>query len=123
MKDGKNILLTVLKGAAISIAILLALVLVFALLVDIFAISEGVIKPINYLIKTIAVVVGCFLSIKGDGGFLKGMVTGGLSLILAFFILGIIGGNIEVNLSFLWEVLFGIAIGGVAGALSVNLRK
>lgn len=118
----KSFYLGVLKGVIVSALFSLLAVLLFALIIKCFSFSDGVIKPVNVIIKTLAVFAGAFFSVKGEKGLVKGAITGLLSVLLTSLIFALIGGAAGAR-SILWEVVLGAAVGAAAGALAVNRKN
>ena len=111
----------VVKGVVLSVAITFALTFLFALILQLFNLGDGAIRPVNTILKVVAVFLGCFLSVRAEKGLLKGAIVGGISLLLTCFALGAIGGHFP-SLFFL-ELLFGVIVGGISGIITVNVKK
>lgn len=111
------------KAVGISIIFTLASVLLFALIIKLFNLDQGVIKPVNQFLKVISIFTGCFFSFRPGKGFLKGAFTGMLVVALTFFIFAIIAGSIGFSAAFFIELLFGALIGGISGVITVNLKR
>lgn len=122
MFKDKTFYFGILKGVAISVVFSLLAVLIFALIIKCFSFSDGVIKPVNVIIKTLAVFAGAFFSVKGEKGLFKGAVTGLSAVLITSLIFALIGGAAGAR-SILWEALLGAAVGAAAGAIAVNLRR
>ena len=122
MFDKKSFGIEVFKSVVISLIISLILVLLFAFLINLFSFSDATVKPVNIIIKIISVFIGCFLSIKTGGGLIKGRVSGVIALITAYFLFGLLGGGFKFGINALWEVLLGLAVGGVSGVIAVNVK-
>lgn len=116
---------SILRGAMISVSISLVLILLFALLIKFFNISQSFILPINQVIKIISIFIGtlfAFGKVK-EKGFLKGMLIGLIYTILAYSVFSILAGEFSFSLTSLTDMLFGAIIGGISGILVVNLKK
>ncbi len=119
----KNGLVMVLKGAIITLLVTLIGVLVFAGVVKVASLNANVIKPVNQFIKTLAVFFGCFFSLKGSKGFIKGGLLGLVGTVVIYLVFALIGGNISFGASFLLDLLLGVIVGVVSGIITVNLKK
>lgn len=122
-KSKGGFVLSIIKGTAISLIFILAGVLIFAGVVKLAALSDNVIKPVNQFIKALAVFVGCFFSIKGKLGFVKGGLVGISSTVISYLIFALLGGGLSFGLSFLIDIAFSFAAGMLSGILAVNLKK
>ena len=111
------------KAILISLIFSCVSILLFALVLYLFSIPNEAVKPINCLIKVLAVFIGCFFSIKGDKGFVKGLIYGGIIVIIAFLFFSLLSGSFTFGLSFLWELLLGLTVGAVAGIVAVNKKN
>ena len=123
-QDGKiGFYKTIVRGVISSVLVALSAILIFALILRWASISNTAIKTINQFIKVIAIFAGCFFSLKGEKGLIKGAVCGGFFSIIMFLLFSIIGGKTAFSGWFFLEVLFGAIVGGISGILTVNARK
>ncbi len=119
----KSFFQSVIKGLIISLIFTMFFICIFALLISVFNIPNQAIKPINQLIKILSVFIGCFFSISGDKGLLKGLILGTVITLITYLIFSIIAKTNVFSVSILWEILLGIAVGGLSGIISVNVKK
>ena len=119
MFSNNNFMFQIIKGVIISIIICLVGVLMFAYAIKLFSLSSSVIKPINQVVKVVAVTVGCLLSVRAPKGFVKGLLIGLFSVLLEYVIFGIIA----KSLSFGLNEVFGGIMGIFAGIICSNLKK
>lgn len=121
--SNENLFLSILKGIIVSMLISFALILVFALCLKWFVFDEVWIVPINLLIKAISVVFGSMIAVKGESrGLLKGALFGGVYIVFAFIVFGLLAGSFEIGLSFLLDLVFSVILGGIVGIVKVNKR-
>ena len=113
----------VIRGVVTSILATLIGVLIFAFILSVTNLGDGIIKPINQIIKLIAVFLGCFLSVKGEKGFLKGGLIGLLSTLITIVLFAILSGGIASVLVVLIDCVCGLIMGALSGAISVNVKK
>ena len=118
-----NFLSIVLKGVAVTLIVNLIGILIFGVIVKIGTLNNGVIKAVNQFIKVLSVFLGCYFCIKGELGFLKGLIIGVLSTFLIYLIFGIISGSKVFSVSLLLDIIFLGVIGLISGAVVVNLKK
>ncbi len=111
------------KGVVIALIFSMISVLIFALVIDLFSLPLSAIKPVNCILKILAVAIGTLFSVKEDKGLIKGVVMGLIISFSAFLLFGTIGGDISFSMSFLWELLLGAAIGAISGIASVALKR
>ena len=109
----------ILKGMIFS----LIAVLVFSFIVQLFSLGDNVIHVVDQFIKSLAVFIGCFFSLKGRGGWLKGLLTGLFVFVLTYLIFGLIAGAKVFTWNFLIDAAFGAVIGLISGIIAVNVRK
>ncbi len=109
---------------AVFIAIICALVLTsaFALIMQVFALPNKVILPVNLTIKTVSVFVGCVCSLRGQKGWLRGIAVGLAFTCLSGLLFALVGGSFAFTWLLIVEILFGGVIGALSGVFSVNLR-
>ena len=111
------------KAVLISLIFSCVSILIFALVLYLFSIPNEAVKPVNCLIKVLAVFIGCFFSIKGEKGLIKGVIYGAIITVTAFLFFSLLGGEFAFGISFLWEVLLGLTVGAVAGIVTVNKKN
>lgn len=113
----------IILGTVVGLAITLAGVLIFALIIDAASLGDGVIKPVNQFIKLLAIFGGCAISIKNEKGFIKGVIEGLSITLLSYLLFGLIGGSLGSFVALLIDVVCGIVMGIISGAVSVNLPR
>lgn len=114
---------TLLKGTLISLIFTLLTICLFGLLITIFNIPTQVIKPVNLLIKILAIFVGAFFSISGDKGLIKGILLGLVVSVVCFIVFGIISSTKIFTITSLWEILLSMVVGAISGIISVNTKR
>ena len=109
---------------AVLIAIVCALVLTsaFALIMQVTAMSDKVILPVNLTIKAVSVFTGCAVSLRGQKGWLRGMLVGLAFTCLSGLLFALVGGEFSFTWLLIVEVLFGAVIGALSGVFAVNFR-
>lgn len=113
----------IIRGVITTVAITLVCVLVFAFVLSVTNLDDGVVKPVNQFIKLLSIFGGAMFSIKGEKGFVKGLITGLVSTIASFLIFGLIGGGLNLGLGLLIDFVCGGVMGGLSGAIAVNVKK
>jgi len=113
----------VIRGVVTAILITLIGVLIFAFILSVTNLSDGIIKPINQIIKLFAVFLGCFSSVKGEKGFLKGGLIGLISTLITILLFAIISGGLYGVIGVLIDSVCGLIMGILSGAIAVNLKK
>ena len=119
----KSFFMQVAKGVIFGVAFILAGVLLFAFIVEVASLSDKVIKPINQVIKLIAIFGGCAVAIRGEKGFLKGGIIGLAVTIISHVLFGIIGGAFGSFAVILTDSLCGMVMGVISGVISVNIPR
>ena len=112
-----------IRAVLISLIFSCVSILIFALVLYLFSIPNEAVKPVNCLIKVLSVFIGCFFSIKGDKGLIKGLIYGGIITVVCYLFFALLSGVFSLGVSFLWELLLGLTVGAVAGIIAVNLKK
>jgi len=120
-----DILKRALKGTLISMVFTVAVILLFALIIKETGLSDGVIAPVNQVIKILGIIGASWFAIKGmhekqwlTGG-LSGLLFIGLSYIVFSLIEGIFG-NVALLFS---DMLMGLLIGMVFAIIVANFGK
>lgn len=112
----------ILKATLAAVIFSLACVLAFSLVMQLFSLSASAVKPVNQVIKILAIAAGGVLFIRGSGGLVKGAVYGALSVIVTFLLFSAIAGAISISALFFAEIFIGAAAGAVSGVIGVNIR-
>ena len=110
------------RGVSLAIIVCLAAVLIFALVIQFTGLPESIIMPVNQFIKVLAIFIGCFFSLRGSKGWLKGGLVGLIAGGLTFLLFALLGG-FPSGLRILWDLLFCVGVGILSGIISVNLKK
>ena len=100
----------------------LAAVLIFSLILKFANLSDSVVKPVNQCIKAFAILFGCFFGIRGEKGWLKGLVAGLLTVMLTYLVFAMVGGDFSLSWLILAELAFGAVAGVLSGIVSVNVH-
>ena len=114
--------LNLLKATVIALVYSLFAILLFAIILNFCSFDQVVIKPVNYLIKVLAVFLGCYFSIKNGKGLIKGAIYGLVITIICFFVFALISKSLNFNIYLLWDMLLGVAIGAITGIVKVNKK-
>ena len=120
--ESKNFISSVIKAALLALIISLAGILLFAVVVKFTAPTETVIKTVNQFIKIIAVCIGCFLSVKGNAGLIKGAVAGAICTFLTYAVFSLMSGSPLFSAEMLIDLLLTAVVGGISGIIAVNVR-
>ena len=99
-------ILQIVKATLAAIIFSLACVLIFSLIIQLFSLSASAVKPVNQVIKTLAIAAGGILFIRGDRGLFKGAVSG----------------SFAVSWMFVLEIALGAVAGAISGVIGVNLK-
>jgi putative membrane protein (TIGR04086 family) len=116
----------ILRGALTAVSVSLVMILLFALFIKFFNISDNLILSINQGIKIVSIFIGswyAFNRYNKSGGFIKGVLVGIIYTILAYSIFSILAGRLSFTLTSLTDLFFGGIIGGICGIIVVNLKK
>lgn len=117
--------LTILKGAMTALIVSLLAILLFAFIIKLTSLSDGLIQPINQVIKVLSIFLGCVFAFKKNNSktLPKGALIGALYTILAFVLFSILNGNFEFSIGLIYDVLFGVAVGVICAIILNVVRK
>lgn len=118
----KNIF-QVVKASAAAVIISLLFVLVFTLIIQLFSLSAGVIKPVNQVFKILSIVAGGLIFIRGEKGWIKGAIYGLIAVLITYLLYGLIAHSLSISWKFALEILLGVVAGTVTGIIAVNIRR
>lgn len=125
IKDKKQFWVSLFSGVLLAISSTLIMILLFALLIRFFNISESAIFPINQVIKIISVFLGVFVVLKNfnRNGFLKGILLGLLYYVLSTIVFSILQGAFSFKLNNILDLILTSFIGGIIGIIVVNVKN
>ncbi|MDE6597661.1 MAG: TIGR04086 family membrane protein [Clostridia bacterium] len=118
----KNIF-QIVKAAAAAIILSLLLVLVFTLIIQLCSLPMGAVKPVNQVIKILSIIGGGLIFIRGDKGWLKGIIYGVAAVLITYLLYGLIAHSLSISWKFAIEILIGAAAGAITGIIAVNIKK
>ena len=118
----KNIF-QIVKAAAASVIVSLLFVLIFTLIIQLFSLPLGAVKPVNQVFKILSIVAGGLIFIRGDKGWLKGIIYGFIAVIVTYLLYGAISHSLSISWKFLLEILLGVVSGAITGIIAVNIKK
>lgn len=118
-------ILNLLKGTLVGVSTTLILILLFALLIRFFDISDSWIFPVNQVIKVISLFVGIISMIKLDSknAFLKGLLLAISYFLLSYIVFSILQGRLAFALTNLYDFLITALMGGIIGIIVVNIKR
>lgn len=121
-KIDKQFFADIARSVFIGILVSFALVLLFAVFVKSFSLSDDIIAPVNVGIKTFCILVGVLSGLKDRRlGWLKGLLAGLIYIFLSFLIFAALdGGFNDIKLS-VFDIITGAVVGIIAGITKVNL--
>lgn len=123
-KQNKSAVFEVVKTVIVAVIISLIAILITAFLIKLFNISTTAIPIINQVIKGVSILVACLICIKTPtNGWIKGIISGLLYIILAFVIFSLLSGKFEFGLNILNDVAIGAVSGMISGIIAVSIRK
>ncbi len=122
MERKENLFFT-FTALAISIATAVVLVLVFAILISAFSIPSSAIKPVNIVIKIIALSLGVFFGVKEEKGALKGCLFGLLFAVFSNLLFLVPVKEFHFDLWLLLDIVFCSVFGAILGVIKLNLIK
>lgn len=114
----------VLLASVVSVLVSLGLILIFALVIKWFSLSDAVIAPVNIVIKILSIALGVMILTKdGSRGIIKGIILGVIYIIVCYCIFSLLLGAFTFSVSNLWDLLFGAGVGAICGVIFVNMKK
>lgn len=121
----KENLLSLLKGVFMALAVSIAGILIFAVVLKFVNVSDLVIKIVNQGIKILSVFFGIkvFTKNNSERGILKGICLGVLYTVFSYLIFSILSSNFSFGLSFLFDALFACVFGTIFGVILVNTKN
>ena len=112
------------RGLLLSIAVTAAAVILFAVIIGLMDVNDGVIRIVNQLIKAGAIFVGVRSIVpRGDeSGIRRGALLGLLYMGIGVLVYALLTRQQITVWGYVIDVLMGIAAGGLSGMLMGSLR-
>lgn len=110
------------KSICVSALFTLAAVLLFALLIKMFAWGSCVIMPVNQVIKLVCIALGCIVCLAGEKPLLCGVLSGFGTSLVTYFLFAAVAGSISFGWGNILDLIFGAVAGAIGGVLAVLLR-
>lgn len=114
----------IVKANIVALIVALLAILLSALIVKFFTVSDSAIPIINQVIKSASIAIGCLASLKKPhNGWLRGLICGFLFAWLSFLVFSALDANFVFGLSLLNDCVLGAVSGMISGIIAVNIRK
>lgn len=123
MRSENSALFQIVKGTGIAVLFALVATVLFSFILRLTPVPDSVIMPVDQCIKALAVLFGCFFSLRGEKGWLKGLAVGMLTVALTGFVFSAVARDFSFSLLLLAEFAFGAVAGLLSGIVAVNLRS
>ena len=122
--DFKRDFVKILKGCLVALSVALVGILLFALFLRFFNVSDVVIKIVNQIIKFLSVFFGVFVCLKKDYSkkLLKGAIVGGLYTLTSYLVFSILVSTFSFGLSTLFDLLFA-TVSGMICAIILTVKR
>lgn len=114
----------IVSANIIALIIALIAILLSALAVKLFNVSDGAIPIINQVIKSASIFIGCLVALKKPhSGWLRGIICGLTFVLLSYLVFSALQNNFEIGLSLLNDCALGMVSGMISGIIAVNIRN
>lgn len=113
----------IVKAAAAAIIVSLLFVLIFTLIIQLFSLPLDAVKPVNQVLKILSIIAGGLIFIRGDKGWLKGIIYGLIAVVATYLLYGAIAHSLSISWKFAIEILLGAVSGAITGIIAVNIKK
>lgn len=117
-------MLGIVEGVALAAVVSVVGILLFALIVKTFGLSDAVIPPVNQVLKVVSILLGTWRAVHcGARGLVAGLIVGVAYIALGAGIYMLLEGALSPVSVLLTDAALGAASGGVSGVLLANLLK
>ena len=125
VQNKKYGLISILSATLIAISITLVLILLFAVVIRFFNVSDSLIFPINQVIKIISLIFGAIILLKKhkNKGFLKGLLLGIVYFISSYIVFSVLQNSFSFDMSNFYDLILTTIMGGLIGIIVVNIGK
>ena len=113
----------VIRGVLTALVISVLFSIFFAVVLRVASVPAKWIYPINQTVKVLAAFLGALFFIRGEKGWIKGLLVGVLFFALSYVTFSAVGGTFSLSAMALAELIFTTLGGVIGGVLGVNLRR
>lgn len=113
-----------LKGTGVAVAVTVILVIVFAVIIGLTDMEDGLIRIINQGIKVLSIFLGvkCAVPAGSDNAIRRGVVIGLVYMGVGLLLYALLSGQQMTVLSYVLDVMMGVAAGGLSGMLVGSMQ-
>lgn len=123
-KSDHGYVFEVVNANIVALIVALLAILLSALAVKLFNVSDGAIPIINQAIKSASIFIGCLVALKKPhNGWLRGVICGLTFAILSFLVFSALQNDFAFDLSLLNDCALGMVSGMISGIIAVNVRN
>lgn len=123
-KSDRGYVFEVVNANIVALIVALIAILLSALAVKLFNVSDGAIPIINQVIKSASIFIGCLVALKKPhNGWLRGVICGLTFVLLSFLVFSALQNNFTFDLSLLNDCALGMVSGMLSGIIAVNVRN
>ena len=124
MKRKQGTMNWLLKGTGVAVAATVVLVIVFAVIIGLTEMEDGLIRIINQGIKVLSIFLGVKFSVPAgsDNAIRRGVVMGLVYMGVGLLVYALLSGQQMTVLSYVLDVLMGVAAGGLSGMLVGSMQ-
>jgi putative membrane protein (TIGR04086 family) len=117
-----NDILSILKGSVFAVVITLIFIILFAAVMQLSTLPESIIRPVVQVLRILSIAAGgAFVARKAESrGWIKGAATGVFYVLLVSLIGVVSGGQFSFDRIFISDLLMGIVVGAIGGAIGIN---
>lgn len=111
------------RGVLVAVAVTVVAVILFALVIGMTDLGDGVIRVVNQIIKVAAIFFGVRAIVPrgADNGIRRGALVGLIYMGVGVLIYALLSGQKLTLMGYLIDLLMGVAAGGLSGMLLGSL--
>ena len=113
---------SIVKAVLLSLAISLLSALIFAVILRVSSIGEKAVYPVTQTLKSLSLALGVLVFVRGEKGWLQGMVSALLFTATSYLAFSALGGDFSLTWLIFAELAISALIGVLAGMIAVNLH-
>ena len=123
--SAKDFFLSITRGVLVALSVSLVCILLFAVLLKFFDMSDMGIKIANQVIKIVSVALGVGVSLKRDkkNGIAKGLLIGVLYTVVSYLVFSLLTSSFVFSKTIIFDTLFLGLSGMIFGIIFVNIKK
>ena len=118
-----NVFISILKAAGLALVFSFLAAVGFAGILRTTALPDSVIYPVNQTLKVVSIALGVFAFVRGEKGWLQGILVSFLFTAFSYLLFSAIGNDFSLSYLLFAELALTLVAGALSGIIAVNVKS